>query len=228
MGKWEDRSNFRMCSSQFHDRIWRPRKIVWTKDMLYIARPEGQEIIDDVPLHEVEEVMTMSEEIDPITKSLIDKSKPNRDFFFKGDLVIGSTTALNDPETAIERNEEQERGAGLQGSASKFSLVHANQSHSLQIKTALDGLNSGKTYYLSTRSSPNPEQTRQSIVSQLLANSMKARRKAEAKSRFQKSQEKVQRFQSSLAFQLAMALLIMVVMQPKLAVSAPRRGQAAR
>jgi hypothetical protein len=208
-------------SSQFHDRIWRPRKIVWTKDTLYIARPEGQEIVDDVPLHEVEEVMTMSEEMDPITKSLIDKSKPNKDFLFKND--INETT-----ETAVVRNDEQERGAGSIGLSSKLSLVHANLSNSLQIKTTWDGLNSGKTYYLSTRSSTNPEQIRQSIVSQLRANVMSAQRKAQAKSRFEKSQEKVQTVQSSLAFQVSMAVLIMVVMQPKHFPFSLRKATACR
>jgi hypothetical protein len=117
---------------------------------------------------------------------------------------------------AAERNDEPE---GLAGSKPSLRIVHANLSNSLQIKTSLDGLNSGKTFYLSTRGSTNPDQTRQSVVSQLRTLSTTARRKAEAKSRFQKSQEKVQIVQGSLAFQLFMALLIMVVILPSLIFS---------
>jgi hypothetical protein len=156
--------------------------------------------------------MTMNEELDPTIKSLplSSQSRMNKDFSLKDVIEL--------PDIAAERSDEPDRVSGLAGNSTRQSLrvVHANLSNSLQIKTTLDGLNSGKTYYLSTRSSTDPEQTRLSVVLQLRAIVMSARRKAEAKSRFQKSQEKVQLVQSSLAFQLCMALLIMVVMQPSL------------
>ncbi len=90
-------------------------------------------------------------------------------------------------------------------------MVQAQLSNIIQLKTAVDGFNSGKTYYLSTRENLNPEQSRQLILKQLSASVKVARRNADAKSRFQKSQEKVQVVQGSMAFQLAMALLITVV-----------------
>ena len=97
-------------------------------------------------------------------------------------------------------------------------LAQSRFSNILQIKTAAAGLNSGRTYYISTRSCPDAAECRQSLVTQLSAQARIARRKAEAKSRFQRSQDNVKAVQSSRLFQLCMATLIMAVRAPS-----PRR-----
>jgi hypothetical protein len=172
-------------------RIWRLRRIVWTKDDLYISRHGTLVIVDSIPLSEIEDVMEMSDESIQ-TNKLNNSTSLNRSIHSKADLA-------EIPEPSIKDD------------GGKRFLVHAQLSNILQIKTALDGHNSGKTYYLSTRHNANPELNRQIIVSQLSAKVKISRRKAEAKSRFQRSQEKVQRVQGSLTFQLVMAVFIVVV-----------------
>ena len=80
-------------------------------------------------------------------------------------------------------------------SAYRSYLSKSWLSHILQIKTGADGFSSGRTYYISTRSSPNAADCRQSLVKQLSAQLRIARCKAEAKSRFQHSQDKVKAVQ---------------------------------
>jgi hypothetical protein len=172
-------------------RILRPRRIVWTKDDLFISRHGTLVVVDSIPLSEIDEVMEMNDETIPNTKALTGSSS----------LTPAKSTNSN----LGEINDTENLYGG------KKFLVHAQLSNILQIKTALNGYNSGKTYYLSTRQDANPELTRQTIVSQLSAKVKISKRKADAKSRFEKSQEQVQVVQGSLSFQLAMALLIMVV-----------------
>jgi hypothetical protein len=88
---------------------------------------------------------------------------------------------------------------------------NANLSNILQVQTSLEGMCAGRTLYFSTRNGQHAEKRRQAIVSALSAAIKAAKRKSIAKSRFQKSQEKVLAVQGSMAFQIAMAILIMLV-----------------
>jgi hypothetical protein len=206
-------------------RIWRPRKVVWTKDDLYISRPGTLVVVDCVPLREIEDVMEMSDDSVQTNKSSVSLVS------VKSTVSKADFQEIPDTCTKVEDN----------SSGGKRFLVQAQQCNILQIKTALDGYNSGKTYYLSTRHNANPEQDRQIIVSQLSARVKISRRKAEAKSRFQKSQEKVQIVQGSLTFQLVMAAFIVVVIilpylpkaypdscKPSIVRHSPRQGRISR
>ncbi len=81
----------------------------------------------------------------------------------------------------------------------------------MQIKTIMDSVIAGRTLYLSTRQDHSPEQQRQAIVTSLSDAVAIARKKAQVLSRFQKTQEQVRWVQSSMIFQMVMAVLIMLV-----------------
>jgi hypothetical protein len=155
--------------------------------------------VDSIPLCEIEAVMEMNDESIQNNKTSFSTSlnpiKP---------IHSHSKADLAEIPDMCTKDEDHLSGG-------KKFLVQPQLSNILQIKTILDGYNSGKTYYLSTRNNSNPELDRQLIVSQLSAKVKISRRKAEAKSRFQKSQEKVQVVQGSLTFQIIMAVFIMVV-----------------
>ena len=190
-------------------RIWRARRIVWTKDELYMVRHCGLQILDSIPLHEIEGIMEMNNDDVEIQSSKSPSSTPPT--------IIQSKLAGNQDFPLPVNNDDRnyDRSSSLSSTTAKKFVVQAQLSNIIQLKTAVDGYNSGKTYYISTRENPNPEQSRQSILAQLNADVMVARRKADAKSRFQKSQEQVLAVQGSIAFQLAMALLITVVTAPQ-------------
>jgi hypothetical protein len=86
----------------------------------------------------------------------------------------------------------------------------------LQIQTMVDGYNSGRTYHL--RTSSQEECT--SLVDALSKKSKLARKMAEARTRFEKYQQKVGLVVTSTAYQCFIAFLIAVVPSPPF----PRRS----
>jgi hypothetical protein len=169
--------------------------VVWTKETLFICR--GPALVDKIPLHEVLGVTEMKDEIEG------HRPAPNRGSLFSSVSVSGESrnkidSRIEEPENCFVQKQ-------------KTFSIQGNLSNILQIKTIADGFNSGRTYYFSTRDGTNPEFRRQNIVSKLSEIVVKAQRKAQAKSRFQKSQEMVQRLQKSMLFQTAVAVLIMLV-----------------
>jgi hypothetical protein len=175
-----------------------------------MAKHGALQIMDSIPLHEIEEIMEMNEDVmiqsaksQSLTPTTIAQSK-----------LTGNHQDFPDPVNNDDCTANYDRSTGVSSTTAKKFTVQAQLSNIIQIKTAVDGYNLGKTYYISTRESSNPEQSRQSILAQLNASVKAARRNTDAKSRFRKSQEKVQMVQSSIAFQLAMAFLITVVMLP--------------
>ena len=174
----------------FLSSIWQEMRIVWTKDTLFVARPNETRIIDTLPLFEIQAVLDMNEE---------------PDLAFKPGSLMGRSRS-----TYSEKKEPSEDNPASTGDASIFSGKSAIKCV-LQIKTVINSEIAGRTLYLSTRNDINPEQRRQAVVSSLWSAVVAAQKKALALSRFQKSQEKVRQVQGSLAFQIAMAILIMLV-----------------
>ena len=80
-------------------------------------------------------------------------------------------------------------------------------SNALMITTIPQGHNSGRTYYLQAESAPLCTE----LVAQLAKVSRSARKRAEAKTQFAKSQFKVREIFESPPFQLVSALLIISV-----------------
>jgi hypothetical protein len=196
----------------FFDRTWRDRRLVWTKEELFFARHGALAIIDNIPLHEIDDVLEMNEETEQKTRSqstiasTTTQFKPNKDSpmaYIPPDIWPG--------QEVLTGGEHNSSAYNMTGISTRISHLQAHSSSILQIKTAVFGFNAGKTYYVSTRRNDNPEECRKSIASQLIENVRAARRNAEAKSRFQRSQEKVQYVQQSLVFQLIMAFFIMLV-----------------
>jgi hypothetical protein len=170
---------------------------VWTKDSLYVARPNDSTVIDSIPLNEIHAVMEMNEEPDYL--------KTNQQSFYHR----LKNNIQTDKKDEAEAPTELEVLRASQGSS--FFSRSSKKNCVLQIKTALDGVVAGRTIYLSTRTDPNPEQRRQAVVVSLNDAAVIAQKKALAMSRFQKAQERVRMIQGSLPFQVFMAALIMLV-----------------
>jgi hypothetical protein len=179
------------------NRKWDHRRVVWTKDQFYVARPNSLQAIESLPLNEIQAVMEMNDEPDVALKqaSFSRRSK--------------SSLTETKEETIDSRDHHREIDAAAQDAA--FFSQNSATSCVLQIKTVLDSVIAGRTLYLSTRLDHSPEQQRQAIVSSLCDAVAVARKKALVMSSFQKTQEQVRRVQGSFAFQMTMASLIILV-----------------
>ncbi len=109
-----------------------------------------------------------------------------------------------------KRNFFKEQEKKILGDSNKMKYRHA-----LQIRTDTDGYNSGRTYYLQASS----DEQCADLVGQLTKQVKVARKKALARTRFQKSQETVRRVYESAPCQALVATLIVAV--------SPRRPPAA-
>jgi hypothetical protein len=176
--------------------IWRQRHIIWTRDTLYVARPDETTVIDALPLHAIDAVIEMTDDVEGTIKQLQSISRHK--------------SVLAERRAESERAIHEAIDTSIGEDAAIFSRK-ASISSILQIKTGIDSVIAGRSYYLSTRNDHNPEQLRHAIVSSLWATVLIAKKKAQAMTRFQNSQEKVRSVQSSMFFQIAMAILIMMV-----------------
>jgi hypothetical protein len=174
---------------------WQQRQIMWTKEALYVARPNETIVIDSIPLNEIHAVLEMNDDSD--TLRLQQTFNRSRNSFYTEKKDDAEAPKEIDPPT-------------ISNDASFFSRKFSAK-FVLQIKTALDGVVAGRTLYLSTRSNQNSEDRRQALVSTLWDAVSIAHRKALVMSRFQKVQEKIRWIQGSLVFQISMAILIMMV-----------------
>ena len=172
------------------------------------------DVVDTIPLHEIDEVVEMDDESAPGNRVLSKSNSLVRDAPLNRsgipEFQVPGLFESNRQEKAIDAMPAAENESSY-----RSFLAQSRLSNVLQIKTAADGINSGRTYYMSTRSSPNAKECRQALVKQLSTQSRRARRKAEAKSRFRRSQDKVKAVQTSMPFQLCMAALIVAVSQPQ-------------
>ena len=168
---------------------------------MFIARANETVAIDMISLEEIHTVIAMKDDVDAAvkpqqasqstTRGVPAAHKRSLDFDRHRDLAQSEQTPDVDEMTMFFGN--------------------ANLNNILQIQTNLEGTSAGRTLYFSTRNGLQAEKRRQAIVSALAAAVAEAKRKAQALSRFQKSQEKVLLVQGSMAFQIAMAMLIMLV-----------------
>ena len=182
--------------------------MVWTRERFYIGRPASLDVIDTILLEDIDEVVEMDDELEPVQKlptlagrssGLLKEISMQR----SADLTSHRQLKISDSNLSTESE-----------SLHRSFIAQARLNNVLQIKTAADSLKSGRTYYVSTRCNPNAAESRRALVKQLSVQSKIARRKAEAKSRFQRSQEKVKAVQTSMPFQFIMATLIMAVRPP--------------
>ena len=85
--------------------------------------------------------------------------------------------------------------------------MKGHRSGILQIKTVPDGFNFGRSYYFKA----GAEVPCRNIVDNLSSAAKAARKRAENKSRFKRSQDFVKTYQESFAFQILVAVLILLV-----------------
>jgi hypothetical protein len=173
----------------FSYRIWQSRQIIWTQDTMYIAR--GDVLVDSIPLHEVMGVEEMTDEPDT--------SYHTPSTFFK----VGAY----EKKCALSEILSMRSGSHGKDLLNKHT-ANSNRQSILQVKTILDGFNLGRIYYLKPS---NGSATGACIVRALSEAVSSAKRIAERKSRFEKSQDAVRGIQESLCFQITVAILIMLV-----------------
>jgi hypothetical protein len=198
--------------------------VLWTKDTFYVAREGDPTVVDSIPLHELLAVMEMDG--DSENSSTFRNTSFTHDVQNATDCPRATSGGLRGARSGVTggiRGNVRRRGGGsdlglstdngedVDGAELRSWTNCLQANYTLQIKTVPDGLNSGRTYYLSTRNGIAPEARRQAIVETLREAAEVARRRAEAKSRFERSQERAQWVQGSMAFQVFMATLIMVV-----------------
>eukprot|EP00291_Cryptomonas_curvata_P012215 CAMPEP_0172202658 /NCGR_PEP_ID=MMETSP1050-20130122/30796_1 /TAXON_ID=233186 /ORGANISM="Cryptomonas curvata, Strain CCAP979/52" /LENGTH=244 /DNA_ID=CAMNT_0012880677 /DNA_START=80 /DNA_END=810 /DNA_ORIENTATION=- len=170
------------------DGTWQSRQMVWTKALIYFIRTADKAVVDTIPLNEIVSVAS-------INKNLKRKR----------------TLSMISISSSIENTSVQEPGKIQKDSESSSILGKLQRAPSsdpsdaiIQIKTIPEGFNSGRTYHLQADS----EEQGSAIASQLEKISKDVKHHAEAKSRFQKSQEKVKAIYCSLPFQTTIAILI--------------------
>ena len=172
---------------------------------MYVARPDENTVIEALPLHAIDTVIEMADDVEGSTKHV------------QG--ISGISQISRHKSFSAEKKAESERtlldGEDISiGEDASFFSRKASVCSVLQVKTGSDSVIAGRSYYLSTRNDHNPEELRQVIVSSLLAAVLVAKKKAKAMSRFQNSQEQVRLVQGSMIFQITMAILIIMVAMP--------------
>ncbi len=176
---------------KFLNSIWQSRNVVRTQDTLYIARAET--LVDTIPLNEIISVAEMNDESHSLQS-------------LKGSSIsLRSTSGISDRVLMEQLNAKETLDR-----ESKKTATKGHRPNILQIKTAPDGFNFGRTYYLKT----GIDILGQTIVADLLQATKLAKARSNRKSRFIKSQETVRYFQESLVFQIFVASLIMLVRLP--------------
>ncbi len=178
---------------------------MWTKDTLYITRVSETAAIDTIPLDEIHTVIAMSDDVDGNSIKPAQTSQST---------ARGVTT--NKHSSSELQQDYNMVNTEHSPDVDELSMFFGNAklNNILQIQTDMLGTSAGRTLYFSTRNGLQAEKRRQAIVSALTAAVTVAKRKAHAMSRFQKSQEQVLLVQGSMAFQIAMATLIMLVSPP--------------
>ena len=149
-------------------------------------------MVDTIPLNEIISVSEMKDE----TVSL-------RSLKGSSSVLLRSASVISD-RVLMDQLDIKETLERKSATAAK-----AHRPNILQIKTAPDGFNFGRTYYL--KASIDVPGQGQVIVTDLSQAAKLAKARMDRKSRFLRSQEIVRYFQESLVFQIIVAFLILLV-----------------
>jgi hypothetical protein len=158
------------------NRLFSPRRICYTGQVLAIAHTGSEAIIDAIPLFEIEEVIDMN------LLDVADKTK------------VRGTTHVDE-----EFDKDSQKKCG-DTSQVKFR-------NSVQIRTVHGGYNSGRKYYIQTRSEAECAQ----MVEELDRLSKSELERFLAKSRFIKAQELVNKYYTTTTCRSIVAFLIIAV-----------------
>ena len=172
----------------FRCRAWHDRRVSATKDAIFFSRTnekEGEEqVIDAIPFFEIEEI---------------------------GPGHVENQIGADDGRLSQKRSEIDKKGH----SAARQSNMVADSTkvkfrNSFQIRTLIDGYNSGRSYYLKAASAEECTE----IMNKLKALANTAKKLKEAKTRFQESQERIRVVYHSTAVQGVVAAMIVAVLVP--------------
>jgi hypothetical protein len=157
-------------------RTFSARHFTYTDTFIAVAQAGSDEIIDAIPLFEVEEVINMNFLDSPADAKLAKGARP------PAEEDTSKTKKCGDSNKVKFRN-------------------------SIQIRTCLDGYNSGRKYYFQTDS----DEKCSTLVDDLNRLSKIALEKFLAKSRFIKAQELVKGYYTTTECRILVALLIIAV-----------------
>jgi hypothetical protein len=176
---------------------------------MYVTRVNEMAVIDMIPMEEIHTVISMNDDVDTAIRA----QQASHSHASQNTVRASGSSTFPKGSSDLDRQVDSVDHSKLCPDVDEFSLFsgNANLNNILQVQTSMEGMSAGRTLYFSTRNGLQAEKRRQAIVSTLSAAVKAARRKSMAMSRFQKSQAKVLAVQSSMAFQIAMAVLIMLV-----------------
>jgi hypothetical protein len=196
---------FAILIHNFCFRTWQLRKILVSKDMLYVSRTSENVPIDTIPLHEIISVTGMSD--DHRRESTMSSERVSSLHFGKRSNTTNPTSSdSNKHEMGMSENHS--RATRL--ASEDFQFVREHYDKVFQIKTDQDGFNSGRTYYLQT----NSKVERQDIIEELDHIVEKAKSKKAASSMLHGMQHKIRKIYNSYSFQMMVAFLIITVPYP--------------
>ena len=194
-------------SGQFADHIfvgrsWQDRRVVWTHEELQFSRVGDLQLIDKIPMHEILCATKMS----------------RMSFSVHDNELLQQRSRKED----LKTDASKECGTGKNHRTSSLVSSKRGNTHPLdntiQIKTIADGHNSGRSYYICLQS----EDAYIQMMAEVTRLAKAARKKAQARSRFEKAQMKVRKVYNSNVFQKATAGLIVAVSLMKLSSTARR------
>ena len=168
-------------------RAWHNRRVIASKDVIVFAKPDdgGEHVIDAIPLFEVDQICVAQYGEDSI--GLDDFNQGSRKLDLEKKNANRCSNMSGDPNQVKFRN-------------------------SFQIRTSVDGYNSGRTYYIKATS----EEQCAEILTKLAASARASRQIKEAKTRFRASQERVREMYRSSICQGIVAAMIVAVPTPPL------------
>jgi hypothetical protein len=167
-------------------------------------------LVDTIPLNEIISVSEMNN----------DEAIPLRSLKGSSQTILRSSSVISDRVLLEQIDVDRESKRETVDRDSKRTAAKGHRLNILQIKTAPDGFNFGRTYYFKA----NIDVPGQAIVADLLHSSKVAKERMDRKSRFLKSQEIVRYFQESVVFQIIVAFLILLV----IAFLSPFRARSSR
>ena len=184
---------------------WQPRRVAWTREIIYLTPVNDTAVIDLIPFDEVHQVTFAAAEIQDRPKKSrkskeSDSASDNRDLKdpdrSNTRISADSSTAVNlNPVTPPHRKSTSASTATEDAAASQSrprcgrEAMEDGHNHPevFQIRTMTGGFNAGRTYYLRAPCRDTASKTAAALTALAIA----ARRSAESKSRFRRSQETV-------------------------------------
>ena len=200
------------------DRSWQMRRVQWSKETIYFKRLEGDNVIDSIPLAEIDEIVCASDFESKTGRDRSTVPEPPQDHDSPSQVVKNSFSSF----TQMLKSENAFKGvfgAPFCGLFAKPTLSNGKipdktsqqgESPVLHIRTIPGGFNSGRAYCLRVRSDTDREN-----MFTMLSRSVKlAKRKDRTKTQLNRWHKHIRAFYYSSEFQFAISMLIFTVLHP--------------